>query len=141
MSGPPRSPRALRLLRGTLQPCRDDVPATPGELIPHGVPTPPGWMSNLEALREWHRLAGPMHACRLLHTGTLAGFTQFCAIAGELASIWASGKAPSGSMLSAHRRLSNDLFGQRVPPTPPPAEKENRFARNALKVKGRARRG
>jgi hypothetical protein len=89
MPGPKRQPRHLRLLRGTLQPCRD-LEST--GLPPVGeVPSAPTWMTNLDARKEWDRLARVMVANKLLSAGRKSGAT------------------PSAAQVTVYRRLLGDL--------------------------------
>src|SRR4051812_9749357 len=71
MPGPKRTPRHLRVMRGTLQRCRDDTLHTAGILAFDGTPNPPSWMQNRDALDEWGRLAPLLLANRLLTPGNI----------------------------------------------------------------------
>lgn len=107
MPGPKRQPRHLRLLRGTLQPCRDVESAG---LPPVGqVPPAPSWMTNLEAQKEWNRLARVMVANKLLSSGNASLLAHAVMLGARLSEVWQSGATPSAAQVTVYRRLLGDL--------------------------------
>lgn len=104
----PKKPRALKVVSGTVQPSRDEIPAV--ELPPvSDVPTPPDWMPNAHAIKEWNRLAPILVANKLLTEAGLGAFGQLCALHGKLVQLWAAGEAPVASMVAQYRNLINDF--------------------------------
>jgi hypothetical protein len=130
MPGPAKSPRTLRLLKGTLQRCRDDAPEMGLPMI-DGVPTPPSWMTNLDAVKEFQRLAPILAANRLLTQGNVPILGQYCAMHGRLVEMWAAKMTPTASFLNAFRAFANGLglTSMRLPAVP--TTKPNIFAENA----------
>jgi hypothetical protein len=107
MPGPKRQPRHLRLLRGTLQPCRD-LEST--GLPPVGeVPSAPTWMTNLDARKEWDRLARVMVANKLLSAGNASLLAHAVMLGARLSEAWKSGATPSAAQVTVYRRLLGDL--------------------------------
>lgn len=123
-----RKPDHLKLLTGTARADRV-APATPALPPIDAVPIPPAWLTNLEAVREWHRLAPVMVACKLLNTGNLQILVQVCALHGRLVEMWTAGATPTAALIMAFRKLSNDLGLTNIQ-TPTPAAKPNRFLVN-----------
>ena len=103
-----RKPDALKLLAGTARRDRaaTNVPALPPVTA---VPTPPAWLADLTAVREWHRLAGTLAACKLLTEGNVGTLAQLCALHAKLVSTWNEGLTPKAALISAYRGLSHDL--------------------------------
>lgn len=123
-----RRPDYLKLLANTARP--DRVAAATPALPPiDAVPIPPAWLTNVQAVREWHRLAPVMVACKLLNAGNLQTLVQVCALHGRLVEMWTGGETPTAALIMAFRKLSNDL-GLTSFPTPTPPSKPNRFSVN-----------
>lgn len=99
-------------------------------------PPPPSWMANIEAVKEWNRLAPVLVANQLLNTGNINVFAQLCAIHGHLIKAWATNTPPTAALISAYRGLSSELglLGMAIPIGKP--DKANRFANHANQRKG-----
>jgi hypothetical protein len=126
MPGPRKTPRHLKLLKGTLQPCRDS-PA--GVALPalDGVPIPPVWMTDLTAIAEFRRLASVLMANRLLTAGNVALLAHLAMLHARITASWMADETPTAALLTVYRRLSGDL-GLTSMPVQAPASKPNRFA-------------
>lgn len=118
----------LKLLSGTGRPDRA-APETPALPVLDSVPPPPLWMTNLNAMKEWNRLAPALVANRLLHEGNIAMLGQLCALHGHLVQMWIEGETPTAALLSAYRALSVAL-GLSSMALSPPVNKPNSFANN-----------
>lgn len=122
-----RRPTHLKLLAGTARPDRI-APATPALPAINAAPTAPLWLTNLDARREWDRLAGLLTTLGLLHAGNVGLFEQYCGLHGLLAAAWSSGKSPTAALIRAYRGLLADLMATHLP-APAPG-KPNRFLFN-----------
>lgn len=125
----PRKPRHLKLLAGTLQPCRDvpEPPAVGGVL--ERVPAPPDWLPNAHAVREWDRLAGILVANRLLHEGALSALGMLCGLHGMIVAAFSANAMPQAALVGQLRALYGAFGLVRGPPLPaPPRASPNRFA-------------
>jgi len=126
-----RKPASLKLLANTARPDRaESAPLALPAL--DSVPPAPTWMTNLDSIREWQRLAPVLTVNRLLHEGNIAMLGQLCALHGRLVEMWTGGKTPTAALLSAYRGLCNTL-GLSGMALAPPADKPNRFANNGTK--------
>lgn len=130
MPGPAPTPRRLKLLRGTLAQPECDVTETAALPVFHGVPMPPRWLKDAEAVREWNRLAPMLVATRLLNEGNIGLLGQLCATHGYLIRLWSSGEKANAALIATYRTLSNSLglLGWDIPSR---SKAENRFARHA----------
>src|ERR1700682_2063217 len=109
MPGPPRKPRALKLISGTLQPCRD-VADVAGVSLPAvtAAPRARDW-PHATAAAEWERLAPMLIKNRLLTEGGLSLLAMLCNLRSIITRALAGGVAPRASLLIQHRRLSADF--------------------------------
>jgi phage terminase small subunit len=133
----PRKPRALKVVSGTVQPCRDQKPLA--ELPPVlNVPKAPDWLPNAHAKKEWNRLAPILVANKLLTEAGLSAFGMLCSLHGKLVQLWSAGEAPVASMVAQYRNLVND-FGLtpvaqgKVSPVGE-SKPENRFAQRGKRA-------
>jgi len=133
----PRKPRALKVVSGTTQPCRDIVPSVELPTI-SDIPEPPDWLPNSHAVKEWERLAPILVANKLLTEAGLSAFGMLCSLHGKLVQLWSAGEAPVASMVSQYRNLINDFGltpvaqGKVRPMGEEPAK--NAFARNGKRA-------
>jgi len=104
----PKKPRALKVVAGTVQPCRDEKPAADLPTIT-GVPSPPDWLPNSHAVKEWERLAPILVANKLLSEVGLSPLGNLCALHGKMVQLWSAGEAPVASMVAQYRNLINDF--------------------------------
>lgn len=134
MSGPAKSPRHLKLLKGTLR--RDRHPPDAAALAGFdAVPEYPPWLQDVEALKEWRRLVPVLTGSGLLSPGNVGPFAHYCALHGKLVATWKAGATPTAAVLGAYRLLSNAIGIFRV--AAPASRAENRFARHALRTGAR----
>jgi len=103
-------------------------------------------LTNLDAVREWNRLAPVLTANRLLHEGNIGLLAQLCAVHGRLVKIWSGEGSANAALVVAYRMLSNSLgmLGWDMPQSARPDNRQskqaNRFASNAANnVHGGAR--
>lgn len=133
----PKKPRALKVVAGTVQPCRDEQPAVELPTI-SDVPPAPDWLPNAHAVKEWERLAPILVANKLLTEAGLSALGQLCALHGKVVQLYAAGEAPVASMVSQLRNLINDFGltpvaqGKVRPIGEGPAK--NAFARNGRRA-------
>src|SRR5687767_12384414 len=127
MPGPKRTPRHLRLLRGTLRPSRDQTPAVGLPPITD-APRPPRWLTNVAGLREWNRLARIMLANGLLTEGNIILLSHTVMLGLRIAEGRRAGATPDASLLAVYRRLLGDLGLSSMAALPAPQDKPNRFA-------------
>lgn len=137
MPGPGKKPAGLKVVSGTE---RKDRAAPPAVDLPtvSDVPSPPDWLPNSHAVKEWERLAPILVANKLLTEAGLSAFGMLCSLHGKLVQLWSAGEAPVASMVAQYRNLIND-FG--LTPVaqgkvkPVGAEPEgNKFARNGKRA-------
>jgi phage terminase small subunit len=103
-----RKPRQLKVVAGTVQPCRD----TPAPLeLPtiEEVPSAPDWLPNAHAVKEWDRLAPILAANKLLTEAGTSALAHLCALHGKIVQLYAAGESPVASMVSQYRNLINDF--------------------------------
>ncbi len=124
-------PVAIKALRGTQRVARDGVSraavAVPGELSHAELPPPPEWLTDREAVAEWHQAGGTLAACGVLRDSALTTLAHYCATHAALVNVWRSGGMPDPAVLSQLRLLAGSLqlVGPRSVGEPPKAP--NRF--------------
>ena len=131
MPGPSKTPRHLKLLRGTLQPCRDVSPSTAALPAIEAAPIPPAWLQDLTAIAEFKRLAAVLTVNRLLTAGNVDLLAHVCMLHARITAMWTAGETPSAALLAIFRKLSGDLGLTHLPTQAPAAAKPNRFLINA----------
>src|SRR6266513_5678352 len=109
MPGPAKAPAHLKLLRGTHSRPPSVGSKTPALPVINVVPSAPAWLTNVDAVREWNRLAPVLTANRLLHAGNLGLLAQLCAVHGRLVQIWSSDGRANAALVATYRMLSNSL--------------------------------
>lgn len=108
MPGPGKKPTSLKVIGGTDR--KDRAGERPVELPTlAAVPSPPSWLPNAHAKKEWQRLAPILVANKLLTEGGLSAFGMLCSLHGKLVQLWAAGEAPVASMVAQYRNLINDF--------------------------------
>src|SRR5258708_4667356 len=128
MPGPAKTAIHLRVLRGTATGRLPVAPAASGLLPLNATPSPPAWMSDPEARREWRRLAPILVTTRLLNDGNIGLLAQACAAHGRLCAIWSSGATANTALIMSYRTMLNSLG--LLAWNPPPAPKRlNPFAK------------
>ena len=110
MPGPAKKPQAFKVIEGTVKAKDKNAPPAKVELPTlKDVPSPPDWLPNAHAVKEWKRLAPVMTNNKLLTEAGLSGFGHLCALHGKLVQLWAAGESPTGHMLAQYRSLINDF--------------------------------
>ena len=104
----PRKPGHLKVVAGTDQPCRRAPEPVDLPLLDQ-MPSPPDWLPNAHAVREFERLAEILFNNRLLTEGGLMALGHLCALHGKLVQLWAAGESPTGHLLAQYRALVNDF--------------------------------
>jgi hypothetical protein len=116
----------LKLLAGTSR--RDRAaPEGPGLPALDGVPSPPSWMTDINAVREWNNLAPLLVTNKLLSLGNSVLLAHLCMLSSRFAATWASGATPTAALLRVHRALASDLGLVHLNVPAPAADKPNRF--------------
>lgn len=126
MPGPSKTPRGVKLLRNTLQPCRDSLPATPALPPIDGAPSAPAWLTDITAVSEFRRLAAVLTATKLLTAGNVSLLAHFVMLHARITAAWQAGETPSAALMAVYRRLAGDLGLTHMPLAAPPSA-PNRF--------------
>jgi hypothetical protein len=98
------------------------------------VPTPPAWLTDLEARRYWGDLAPILTVNKLLTAGNLGLLAQLCALHGKLVAIGSNREMqPNAALLSQFKAYHGalGLLGWSSPGAKGPA---NRFEKHARPV-------
>lgn len=127
MAAPTKSPKIVRLLRGTMRNDRDDDKAT--GIAPCDDAAPPSWLNDVNALRQWQVLSEVMVKHRLLTAGNRSVLAYYCAMHGRILKMLAADKTPSPTMIAEQRRSLASL-GLSVLRLPSDVPATNRFANN-----------
>jgi phage terminase small subunit len=101
-------PRALKVLAGTIQPCRDRVSGIEVEPLDR-APEAPDWLPNAHAVKEWDRLAPILTKQRILAEGDLSTLGMLCALHGKIVQLYAAGETPTASMAATLRGMQSDF--------------------------------
>ena len=102
----PKKPSNLKVITGSRQP--DDGVTVELPLV-SDVPSPPDWMPNAHAFKEWDRLAPILHAVGLLTEAGLSTLAHLCALHGKIVQLYAAGESPNASMVAQYRAIANDF--------------------------------
>lgn len=104
MPQPPK-PNALKVISGS----REKM--APSASLPtlDELPSPPTWLPNAHAVKEWKRLGPILVANKLLSEGGMSAFGMLCALHGKLVQLWSAGESPTGHMVAQYRNLINDF--------------------------------
>jgi phage terminase small subunit len=107
--GPAKQPRHLKLVKGTLQKCRD-TGASASLPAFDKLPPPPRWMmKNAHAVREWRRLGPFLIANGLLGEGSISAFGLMCALYGRNVDLFSRGITPTAAHIATYRALCGSL--------------------------------
>ena len=99
--GPPRTPTAVRALKGTLQPCR----TSPDEPEPRpGTPEAPAFLDD-DALAEWTRITPQLAVRGLLETIDMAVVAVYCTAWSQLAAAQEALRVEGPVVLDTHGRV------------------------------------
>ena len=98
--GRTRKPKALKIMQGTVQPCRDGGETwEPPKL--DDVPDPPDWLSSTWAVGEWNRVAPMLYNAGILTDADLMVLGSYCQLHGNLVTQNLAGIVPSASHYNA----------------------------------------
>ena len=104
--GPPKTPTALKRLRGTDQPCR----RSPGEPAPRpGVPDAPAFL-DAAARAEWDRMAPQLEVRGLLETIDLAVLAVYCTAWSRLVAAELALRVEGEVVVDAYGRLQTSPY-------------------------------
>lgn len=131
--GPGKKPGALKVIAGTDR--KDRAPEAVVDLpLAEKIPSPPDWLPNAHAVKEWQRLAQILFNVGLLTEGALSALGHLCALHGKMVQLYTAGESPSGHMVAQYRALINDFgltpVAQGKVKAGGEKEKTNRFAKN-----------
>lgn len=73
------------------------------------VPSPPDWLPNGHAVREWERLAPMLHCQHLLTEASLSPLGILCGLHGKIVQLYNAGELPNGALIAQYRLLANDF--------------------------------
>lgn len=132
-----RKPRALKVVAGTLKPCRDRAEMELETISVAGLAAPPEWLH--EAGRaEYLRAGAVLAAAGVLTVGDETTLLAYAAAWAGLVRQWSNGLNPTAADLSAFRLLANDLgLSPRSRASLPPPQGEsatNKFAGNGKRT-------
>lgn len=105
-----RKPPELKSLAGTARPDREA--ATVSSLLPRmeAVPSPPDWLTDPEAVREWSYLAPSLVACGVLRATMVSSLAHLCQLHAALIRAARSDQPTNAALYAAYTRLAG-LFG------------------------------
>jgi phage terminase small subunit len=100
---------SLKVIAGTDQPCRR--PSHPGIELPlvDDAPSPPDWLPNMHAVKEWHRLVPILRSSRLLTEAGLSALAHLCALQGRTIQLYFAGETPAASTIAQVRAWLSDF--------------------------------
>lgn len=101
-----RTPEALKLIRGTTQPCRkrDEVLTQPVQ----SVPDPPDWLSGAGA-EYWRKITPHLHAVGILRIAGIEPLAVLCATYGAIVDAIRQGDFPPATTLGIYRTMCADF--------------------------------
>lgn len=106
--GRPKKPHALKVLSGTVQPCRIDPDDHEFQPLSE-IPPPPDWLPNAHAVKEWHRLTEILFASHILTDASLSALAHLCALHGKIVQLYSAGENPNATLAGALRSMQNDF--------------------------------
>ncbi len=128
-------PEAIKALRGTDR--SDRAVASVSSLLPRmtAVPSPPDWLTDPAAVREWNELAPSLYACGVLRVTMVSSLAHLCQIHAALIASYRTPEGPKAALVATYTRLAG-LFGltavdARRLPAPEKPRLENKFAKFA----------
>ena len=102
-----RKPRGLKVLAGTIQPCRDkpepEYPTVQGDI------GPPDWLDGVDALNEWNNIVGILQPARVLSVGDLTMLGHLCNAHGRVVKLWRRGMSPTAADLTQLRLMLTEF--------------------------------
>ena len=105
--GNPRKPTALKLLEGTVQPCRA-VEEAEWPMV-DGYPAPPDWLTGPDAESQWHKSVRWLSNARVLTDPDLDRLATLCNIHAGIVGSWRSGTPPTARDLTEYRIWCGDF--------------------------------
>lgn len=126
--GNARVPTALKVLRGTDQPCRRNN-SEPELEKPLNL-KPPTWLKK-EGRKEWIRLAQMLADAGVLKEPDLFVFAQYCKLCGHIIELFCKAQKPVPDSALSQLRYLSSLFGldpsTRSKIVATPTTKKNKF--------------
>jgi phage terminase small subunit len=107
--GRPRKPRALKILKGTLQKCRDR-PEPEFPLVTSDGLEPPDWLVDPEAVRFWKWMAGLLTNSHVLTEPDQVALGHLANLHADCVQLYRAKRAPSVGQLG-HLRIYLTEFG------------------------------
>lgn len=137
--GRPTKPRHLKVIAGTVQPCRDGKPLAEFDVLTDS-PVPPEWLPNAFAIREWNRLCKILISAKLLAEADLSTLGHLCAHHGKILQKYTAGTSPTASEINALRAMQADFGLSPVTRArakhAPNGERQNQFSWNGSRPPG-----
>lgn len=96
------TPHKLKVISGTVQPCRENTDALEVEPITE-IPDPPNWFSNPFAIIEFQRLAPYMVRYKLLTPLNIGAFATLCDLYGRYVENSLAGRQTDAATLGQMR--------------------------------------
>lgn len=128
-----RKPTELKVLAGTVRPDREEAPVSSPLPRLEVVPSPPDWLTDPAAVREWWAIAPMLVNCGLLRSTMVTALGHLCMCHAQLIAKYRAGEDPKAALVANYQRFAG-LFGltpvdaKRVP-TGDGKSKPNPFAR------------
>ena len=132
----PRTPRQLKILKGTLQKCRDR-----DELeLPFGVPDKPEWLNKF-ASEHWDYIVPKLEEYGLLTEIDITVLAQYCELHAEFRTTRTMPSAFPASKHAALRAACSDLGLSPVARTKIPGSGKNKEKKNVFAAKDKKKKG
>lgn len=126
---PPRKPRRLKVIAGTLKPSRDRPEL---ELDPIDAPPEPPDFLDVVGAQEFERVAKLLHGAGVLAEVDLGVLTAYAAAWSNLVRHWRHQLPTTAADVTVYRQLCNDLgLSPRARASLPPSDRSkgpNKFA-------------
>lgn len=104
MAGRPRKPTKLKVISGTVQPCRENKNAG-AEFAPLSeIPDAPDWLP-IDGVTEFERLAQILHNQKLLTDACLMPLAVLCGTYAKIVQQFKAGTMPTASQITQYRLL------------------------------------
>ena len=96
-------PTSIKVLSGTIQPCREAAKAEALQNIPllEYLPPAPDWLPSTHAVKEWNSTGQTLINFKMLTVHDLPALAQMCALHGKTVQLYAAGESPNASMISS----------------------------------------
>lgn len=121
-------PDAMKIVKGTFQPCRSTEPVVQPL---NGPVTPPEWVQG-KALELWNEKVRIYERRGQSVVGCESALAQYCQVEADLIDRWQRGKDVPVALINSHRIYANEFYDTPASQHAAGAKKagENRFAAN-----------